>query len=147
MKKSKRIISMGLSLLTAVSLLCVNASALTYKVTTYKTTNGGQKIKITARGYTDTYEPSGGVHVYTWGVRGQTPGYNDPDNYITTTFTINGKAYYSSSYDTFGGSGTGESLTKTITSNSSTKYSYIASTVNTSSSIYGTSTQGCNFNS
>ena len=122
MKKSKRIISMGLSLLTAASFLCINASAFTYKGSpTYAYTNGSQSIKITARGYTDVYEPSGGVHVYYWGVRAYTPGYNN-SNTITTKFTITGYAHNSSTSDYFSGSNSGEHYDKDISSTNSTKF-------------------------
>lgn len=147
MKHGKKIISMTLSLVTVASMLCINANALTYKGSpSYAYTSGSQSIKITARGYTDVFEPSGGVHVYYWGVKAYTPGYNN-SNTITTKFTISGYAHSDTLSDPFSGTGTGESLSKSISSTSSVKYNYVTSTIKTSSSVYGTSSQNCNFSS
>jgi hypothetical protein len=145
MKFCRRITAIIVSMVTAVCVMCVNASALTYRgKPSYAYTSGQQSIKITARGYTDLYQPAGGVYVYCWGVHAYTPGYNN-SNTITTYFSISGQAHNSNTSSSFSNSGTGESLKAQTTSGSSTAYNYVTSTVTTSSSVYGTSYQNCNF--
>ena len=145
MKLFRRITAMIVSMATAVCVMCVNASALTYHGSpSYAYTSGPQSIKITARGYTDLYQPAGGVYVYCWGVHAYTPGYNN-SNTITTRFNISGQAHNSNSSTSFSNSGTGESLKAQTTSGSSTAYNYVTSSVKTTYTVYGTSSKNCNF--
>ena len=72
MKKTfKRLIAIFMATTTlAVGMGSMNASAITYKGTTNKSTTGGTggTVNIRSRVYTDYYQPAGGVNVYYYGV-------------------------------------------------------------------------------
>lgn len=118
--------------------------AETIRATTTEKTNGTQKITITAQGYTDLYEPSGGVHLRTYGVRAFTVGYKDDKNDITTQFNIEGSLHTQSTSTPFTKSNNGE-ICDYYNRTTAFEYSQVTSKITTNSSTYGTSTQECNY--
>lgn len=108
------------------------------------TQGGTNSIKITTEGYTSTNSPVGGVYVYTYGVRSYTNGYNDDDVLATTKFIISGSLHNGSSSTPFSKTQSDVEICD-YSQTTGTNYDYCNSTVNTTSSYYGTSTQICNF--
>lgn len=102
-------------------------------------------IEIKAEGYYSLNEPAGGVHVRTYGVRAYTVGYGDSKNDISTSFNIVGYLRTSSSSKPFSKSETGEICDYNYKSTYET-FIQVDSTITTSSSYYGYSSQECNFN-
>lgn len=120
----------------------LNVGALSKSVVS--TSGPTNKISITTEGYTSFYSPVGGVYVYTYGVRSYTNGYNDDLVDALTNFTISGNLHNGSSSTPFSKSASNVEICD-YSQTTGTDYDYCSSTVSTSSTIYGTSTQVCNF--
>ncbi len=129
----------------AVGVNGLNVSAETVKTNLdpVLTEDTSQHIMITSQGYIDTYSPAGGVYVDVYGVRGFTQGHNN-DSTITTNFTITGNLHNETRSDSISKTGTNVEICD-YSKTTSIDYDYCDSTVSTTSSVYGTSTQICNF--
>ncbi len=123
---------------------CLSASAETIKATTSSHTDGKQSITITSEGYMDYNIPTPSVEIYFYGVRAYTPGYGNSNN-ITTSFSILGKLNQTSSSKSFRKSGSGE-ICDYKSNGIETLYNNVSSTITTSSTVYGSSSQECNYN-
>lgn len=144
MKKTfKRLIAIVIATTTmAVGMGSMNASAITYKGTTNKTTTGGTggTVNIRSRVYTDYYQPAGGVNVYYYGVVSDI----STGSSLKTYFNITGTLTTSNSSTPISNSGTANSVKAYKAASYSGAYSYCNSKTTTSSSAYGTSSQECN---
>lgn len=119
------------------------ATSTTYHGSTYTETSGGNggSVKIRARAFTEYYQPYGSVNVYRYGVAADiTTG-----STLLTKFVISGTVSNSSSSAAISNEGTGNSLRAFAVSSSSGSYNHVNSTIDTSSSSYGTSHQECNY--
>ncbi len=102
-------------------------------------------ITITGQGYYNLNEPAGGVHVRTYGVRAFTVGYGDNSNDISTTFSIRGSLRKPDSSKPFSKSATGEICDYSYNTTYE-MFIHVDSTITTSSSYYGYSSQESNYN-
>lgn len=146
-KLLKKGTSLALAAILTAGVLGTSAVADTISTieTTYAFTKGEeQSIKITAEGYMKYHVPTPSVEIFFYGVKAYTPGYGN-NNTITTSFNIDGKLRTSNSSTPFSKSGNGE-ICAYLSNGTETLYQSVGSTITTSSSVYGSSSQECNYN-
>lgn len=94
MKLFKKITVMSAAVAMAVSMMSVGASADYVNSLTYNTSGGTNGyVRIKSGVYKGSYEPSGGVHITTYGARAEITNAST----ATTTFNLTGVLYNSTS--------------------------------------------------
>lgn len=146
MRNYKKVLKTAIVLCMVMTITVTSMAAEVIRVKKISYTSKPKaSIMITAEGYTEHFNPAGGVHVYNYGVRAYTSGYGNKQD-IQTNFTFTGTLTHDGKIELVSKSKTGESLEYEYGFGSEPGYVACAVKVKTSSATFGVTTQDVVYN-